>query len=518
MPKHVVALMSKRFPTRRGARSSGGVRRLAGRVAVPTIAAGLALWGVAVTADLAFRYAAAPHDPAFSLLASTPAAAFPTQSLQTSSDKAAAPDVTANKDARLVSLGSDEATSVLMRTMPAARQDEPQAPVTPAKTARLPLNSKIADAEAELGARFEQVVRQAALSSEKLARIFAEKGMAVAEQTATLKIAGAGKPSVLGSRGAKALLASAPTPAPARFAAHSESPYLGAMLAYAESSPAARSGALAALSDAMAPIPGGLAPYGVGTTLPGDAALLPDYEATPDETPLPLGKPKAKPAEQAERTRDQETDKPARERTRSADADKPSRQPANSVLRSERQSEPDRPITRSERQLAFARPDNPAEKKSGGGLLDRMFGNRPKAGKGVAVYDISAARVYMPDGTVLEAHSGIGHMADNPKYVHVKMNGPTPPHTYNLQMREKRFHGVEAIRMLPADGRNKHGRDGFLTHSYLLRGGRAESHGCVAFKDYNKFLNAFKQGKVKQLVVVPGGGRAVMTAKNGRDA
>ncbi|MBS3649106.1 DUF2778 domain-containing protein [Pseudaminobacter sp. 19-2017] len=488
--------------------------RLAGRVAVPTIAAGLALWGVAVTADLAFRYAAAPHEPAFSLLASTPAAAFPTRALQTSSNKAAASDVTANKDARLASLGSGEA---MTRTMSAARQDEPQAPVTAAKTARLPMDSKIAAAGAELEARFDQVVRQASLSSEKLVSIFAEKGMAVAEQSAPAKASGAGKPSVSG-KGAKALLAKANAPAPARFSAHPQTAYLGTMLAYAEPSAAAESGALAALSDAIAPVPGGLAPYGVGTELPGDAALLPDYETTPDETPLPLGKPKAKPAEQAERTRDEETEKPARERTRSADADKPSRQPASPVLRSERQSEPDQPIMRSERQLAFARPDNPAEKNSGGGLLDRMFGNRPKAGKGVAVYDISAARVYMPDGTVLEAHSGIGHMADNPKYVHVKMNGPTPPHTYNLQMREKRFHGVEAIRMLPADGRNKHGRDGFLTHSYLLRGGRAESHGCVAFKDYNKFLNAFKQGKVKQLVVVPGGGRAVMTAKNGRDA
>ena len=48
-----------------------------------------------------------------------------------------------------------------------------------------------------------------------------------------------------------------------------------------------------------------------------------------------------------------------------------------------------------------------------------------------------------------------------------------------------------------------HGRDGFLTHSYLLRSRRPESHGCVAFKNYPQFLKAFKQGKVKQLVVVP---------------
>ncbi len=182
--------------------------------------------------------------------------------------------------------------------------------------------------------------------------------------------------------------------------------------------------------------------------------------------------------------------------------------------------------------VALAKPDNvlkktdEAPKKSGSWF---GFGrSHPKAGNGVAVYDISAATVYMPDGTTLEAHSGIGHMADNPDFVHVKMNGPTPPHTYNLRMREKRFHGVEAIRMLPVDGKNKHGRDGFLTHSYLLRGARlGQSHGCVAFKDYDKFLNAFKAGKVRQIIVVPGNGKgsskkrkepAVAEAAGGRDA
>ena len=94
-------------------------------------------------------------------------------------------------------------------------------------------------------------------------------------------------------------------------------------------------------------------------------------------------------------------------------------------------------------------------------------------------------------------------MADNPRYVHVKMNGPTPPNTYKLSMREKRFHGVEAIRMTPIGDQTMHGRDGMLAHSYLLRGGREESHGCVAFEDYPRFLKAFKQGKVTHMVVVP---------------
>ena len=146
-------------------------------------------------------------------------------------------------------------------------------------------------------------------------------------------------------------------------------------------------------------------------------------------------------------------------------------------------------------ELAFVRPDKPAETKP----FNKLF----KRQDGIAIYDISAGLVYMPDGSKLEAHSGIGKMADNPKYVHVRNNGPTPPNTYKLTMRETRFYGVEAIRMTPITNKPMHGRDGFLTHSYLLRSRRPESHGCVAFKNYPQFLKAFKQGKVKQLIVVP---------------
>ena len=122
---------------------------------------------------------------------------------------------------------------------------------------------------------------------------------------------------------------------------------------------------------------------------------------------------------------------------------------------------------------------------------------------GVAVYDISAATVYLPDGERLEAHSGVGYMADNPRYVDRRNIGPTPPNTYNLVMRKGRFHGVEALRLLPADGDNKYGRVGLLAHTYLLRGRPAESNGCVAFKDYGRFLAAFKRGDIKRLIVVP---------------
>jgi hypothetical protein len=159
--------------------------------------------------------------------------------------------------------------------------------------------------------------------------------------------------------------------------------------------------------------------------------------------------------------------------------------------------------------LAYARPEPPAQ-RSGGGLLSRLFGNGsrtklPNPGNGIAVYDIKAATVYLPDGERLEAHSGLGPMRDQPRYVTAKNRGPTPPNVYDLVMREQRFHGVEAVRLLPADGENKYGRVGLLAHTYMYRGGGgfAQSNGCVVFKDYHKFLAAFKAGKIKRMIVVP---------------
>lgn len=119
-----------------------------------------------------------------------------------------------------------------------------------------------------------------------------------------------------------------------------------------------------------------------------------------------------------------------------------------------------------------------------------------------AVYDITAKTVYMPDGSKLEAHSGLGARMDDPRHVNVKMQGATPPHIYDLKMREKLFHGVAAIRLTPVGGQDViYGRTGLLAHTYML-GPRGDSNGCVSFKDYNAFLQAFKRGEVKRLVVV----------------
>ena len=124
----------------------------------------------------------------------------------------------------------------------------------------------------------------------------------------------------------------------------------------------------------------------------------------------------------------------------------------------------------------------------------------PATDRTTAIYDISARTVYMPDGTRLEAHSGLGALLDRPEHVHVRMRGPTPPATYDLTLREALFHGVQALRLTPINS-SVFGRNGLLAHTYML-GPNGDSNGCVSFRDYNTFLQAFINGKVKRLVVV----------------
>ena len=118
-----------------------------------------------------------------------------------------------------------------------------------------------------------------------------------------------------------------------------------------------------------------------------------------------------------------------------------------------------------------------------------------------AVYDITNGIVHMPDGSRLEAHSGMGEKMDDPRYIKVRMRGPTPPNVYVLTEREKLFHGVRAVRLNPVYGERMFGRDGMLAHTYMI-GPTGQSNGCVSFKDYNKFLTAFLDGKVDKMVVV----------------
>jgi hypothetical protein len=117
-----------------------------------------------------------------------------------------------------------------------------------------------------------------------------------------------------------------------------------------------------------------------------------------------------------------------------------------------------------------------------------------------AVYDISAHTVYLPNGTRLEAHSGLGARLDDPRYVHERMRGATPPSVYELTPREQLFHGVQALRLTPLGG-NVFGRAGLLAHTFML-GPNGDSNGCVSFRNYQAFLQAYQNGEIRRLAVV----------------
>lgn len=119
-----------------------------------------------------------------------------------------------------------------------------------------------------------------------------------------------------------------------------------------------------------------------------------------------------------------------------------------------------------------------------------------------AIYDIVAHTVYLPGGRRLEAHSGLGHFLDDPRAIAQKARGPTPPNVYRLTLREQLFHGVRAIRLNPENDGKMFGRDGILAHTYML-GPSGQSFGCVSFRNYPEFLNAFLRGEIDRLVVVP---------------
>lgn len=131
-----------------------------------------------------------------------------------------------------------------------------------------------------------------------------------------------------------------------------------------------------------------------------------------------------------------------------------------------------------------------------------MFGGAPPYERDTAVYDITAKTVYLPDGTKLEAHSGLGSNLDDPRSQRVRMRGVTPPHIYVLKPREALFHGVPALRLTPIGGENAiYGRDGLLAHTFML-GPNGDSNGCVSFKDYYAFLDAYRNKGIRKLAVL----------------
>ena len=193
-------------------------------------------------------------------------------------------------------------------------------------------------------------------------------------------------------------------------------------------------------------------------------------------------------------------------------------------------SAPPRSLTPSPKRLAALRDDAPAPpapaKTDKPSIFERLFGKiapltlayaNPEDGAGAlndgqnlaagrydrqtAVYDISAHVVYLPDGTRLEAHSGLGAMLDDPNHTNIRMRGATPAAVYELKPREAPFHGVRALRLIPVDEDKVFGRSGLLAHTYML-GANGQSNGCVSFRNYEAFLQAYLNGEIKRLAVV----------------
>ena len=148
----------------------------------------------------------------------------------------------------------------------------------------------------------------------------------------------------------------------------------------------------------------------------------------------------------------------------------------------------------------------PGDGRSGVAGLFSAFSSHPSVDRlgydrQTAIYDISARTVYLPDGTRLEAHSGLGSALDDLRFVSERAVGPTPPHLYQLTMRESPFHGVQALRLTPVGDGGVYGRAGLLAHPYML-GPNGDSNGCVSVKDYEAFLRAYQAGQITKLAVV----------------
>jgi hypothetical protein len=150
--------------------------------------------------------------------------------------------------------------------------------------------------------------------------------------------------------------------------------------------------------------------------------------------------------------------------------------------------------------LAYANPEDGAVRSSPS-VAPQTAHSQGTYDQYTAVYDITARAVYLPSGKRLEAHSGLGDRLDDPRYVSERMRGATPPHVYDLTLRESLFHGVQALRLTPIGDGEVYGRAGLLVHRYML-GPNGDSNGCVSVKDYEAFLQAYRNGEIKRLAVV----------------
>lgn len=125
--------------------------------------------------------------------------------------------------------------------------------------------------------------------------------------------------------------------------------------------------------------------------------------------------------------------------------------------------------------LAYAATDDGALGNPGRNITSRYD-------QWTAVYDISARTVYMPDGTSLEAHSGLAASLDDPAEVDEKDRGSYTSQRLQSRITGNGFPRVRALRLIPVDDQKTFGRTDLLAHSFML-GPNGDSNGCVSFRD-----------------------------------
>jgi hypothetical protein len=305
--------------------------------------------------------------------------------------------------------------------------------------------------------------------------------------------------------------------------------------------PPARSAALASPAEAPSSVP---LPPSRSAALPSTTAAAPSVTATPRSAPPPVvaATSLTQPAPSAEAQNVASSASPATDSSvvplpprrpgsfevaslpPQTDTSLPSPARPSPVIARTTPSEAKPPVGETKLQKSVATAPNAAgAPQDNRNFFQRLFGvssqpstpSVPGAGNRTAIYDISAHTVYMPNGERLEAHSGLGGSLDDPRTIRDKNRGVTPPNVYQLALREQLFHGVPALRLNPVNENSMYGRAGMLAHTYML-GARGDSNGCVSFRDYNKFLQAYKNGQVTHLVVVAHSGDAPMSFASAR--
>ena len=118
-----------------------------------------------------------------------------------------------------------------------------------------------------------------------------------------------------------------------------------------------------------------------------------------------------------------------------------------------------------------------------------------------AVYDLSAHTVYLPNGTKLEAHSGLGDRLDDPNHVNERMRGATPPHLYETRAAGG-FVPRRAGLASKSHRRRRYFRPRRSTRPHLYAGPELGIPTAACRSRTTTDLRAYQNGEIRKLAVV----------------